>query len=55
MLTLSREAMNTNFLVLGLTRPGIDPKSTVSVADALFTRRQTGLLFVTVLATVVAS
>ena len=27
------------FIVFGLTRPGIEPESTASVADALFTRR----------------
>ena len=26
------------FIVFGLTRPGIEPKSTASVADALFTQ-----------------
>ena len=30
--------MNTNFTVFGLTRPGIEPVSTASVADALSTR-----------------
>ena len=29
--------MNTNFVVFGLTRPGIEPESTASVADALST------------------
>ena len=31
----SREVVNTNFYGLGLIRPGIEPDSTVSVADAI--------------------
>ena len=31
------------FIVFGLTRPGIEPESTASVADALFTRPLIGL------------
>ena len=31
--------MNASFMVFGLTRPGIEPESTVSVVDALFTDR----------------
>ena len=31
--------MNTNFIVIGLTQPQIEPESTVSVADALSTER----------------
>ena len=31
--------MNTYFGVFGLRRLGIEPKSTISVADALFTRQ----------------
>ena len=34
----SREAVNTNFKVIGLTRLGIKPKSTASEADAFTTR-----------------
>ena len=30
--------MNTNFIVIGLTRPGIKPKSTAPEADVLTTR-----------------
>ena len=30
--------VNTNFIVLGLIRPEIEPESTVSVADALSSR-----------------
>ena len=30
--------MNTNFIIFGLTRPGIETEFTVSVADALSTR-----------------
>ena len=36
--------MNTNFIVFGLTRPGIEPVSTASVADALSTRPLIGPL-----------
>ena len=32
------------FIVFGLTRPGIEPKSTVSVTDAFFTRPLIGLI-----------
>ena len=35
--------MNTNFLVFGLTRLGIKPESTISVADALSTRPLIGI------------
>ena len=35
--------MNTNFYSLWLTRPGIEPESTASVADALSTRPLIGL------------
>ena len=34
----SRKAVNTNFLVFGLTRPGMEPRSTVLVAGSLSTR-----------------
>ena len=33
-----------SFIVFGLTRPGIEPESTVSVADALFTRPLIGFI-----------
>ena len=36
--TPSWEAVKTNFIVFGLTKSGIEPESTVSVADALSTR-----------------
>ena len=36
--------MNTNFIVFGLTRPGIEPRSTILVAGALFTRPEIGSL-----------
>ena len=35
--------MNTNFEVLSLTRPGIEPESIVLVADALSIQPQIGL------------
>ena len=38
MLNSKQESYNTNFSVFGLTRPGIEPESTVSVADALSTQ-----------------
>ena len=38
MLKLSREAVNINFKVIGLTRLGIKPVSTTSGADALAIR-----------------
>ena len=34
----SREAVNSNFKVIGLTRLGIKPESTAHEADALTTR-----------------
>ena len=37
-----REAVNTIFKVFGLTGVGVEPKSTVSVADVLSTRPLTG-------------
>ena len=36
--------MNANFIVFGLTRRGIEPESTASVADALSTRPLIDLL-----------
>ena len=36
MLSVSREAVNTNFKVIGLTRLGIKPKSTAQEIDALY-------------------
>ena len=36
--------MNTNFIVFGLTRQGIEPESTASVADAISTRPLIGLV-----------
>ena len=38
MLSFSREAVNINFKVIGLTRLGIKPKSTAPEADVLTTR-----------------
>ena len=38
MLSIKREAANTNFKVIGLTRLAIKPKSTALEADALTTR-----------------
>ena len=35
--------MNTIFIVFGLTRSGVEPESTVSVADALSTRPLIGV------------
>ena len=35
----SREAVNTNFKVIGFARLGIKPKSTAPEADALTTRK----------------
>ena len=43
--TSSREAVNTIFIVFGLTQPGIEAKSFVWVADALSTRPLIGLIF----------
>ena len=34
--------MNTNFIVVGLARRGIEPECTVSVADVLFPRSLIG-------------
>ena len=38
------ETVNTNFytVIFGLTSPEIEPESTISVADALFTSPLTG-------------
>ena len=47
MLSVKKEAVNTNFKIIGLTRLGIKPKSTAPEADALTTRPSEQLLVFT--------
>ena len=44
-LNAKQESCKYQFLVFGLTRPGIEPESTVSVADALSTRPLIGFAY----------